>query len=340
MRLFAKLLILTLSIGLLPLLALSMVLIDTNAAALRNSTRQLHLSLASDASRAVRMDLSSAKAELTGIGQLLLAPGLGDDATRLALAGSKVTSSDALDYAAIYDPGGRMIVALHAKESAPIDPPRQLDGEVLSQLTAGALIPGQVRAGPKGPLLPLYVALAQDGQRKAIVGTAIDLRPLCKTVSELADRRLEGVGSVMVVNEKRELIVAPDPARVLRHESLATLGIFSAIVGNMGFRQELGAAPEFEQDGIEMLGALEAMPEQAWAVIVQEPRAVAYHSLLTSCARKLILLRAARRHRRIAGRHPGRTAADQTDRAAGDRQPRDRRAPLREGPRRGREARR
>jgi len=292
LRLFAKLLLLTLAIGLVPLLALSATMLDTNADALRNVTRQLHLSLASNARRAVEMDLAAARAELIGIGQLLLAPGLGDDDTRLKLAGSKVTASEALDYAAIYEPGGRMIVALRAKESAPIDPPRQLDGELLGQLEPGKLTPGQVRAGPAGPLLPLYVALYAGDQRRAIVGTAIDLRPLCRTAAELAERRLaQGAGSVMVVNEKRELVVAADPARVLRHESLLQSGIFSAIVGNMGFRQEIAFSPEFEQDGAEMLGALEAMPEQGWAVIVQEPRALAYHALFVM--RKTVLAFAA-----------------------------------------------
>jgi len=280
LRLFPKLLLLTLAIGLVPLLLLSASMLNTNADALRHSTRELHLSLASDARRAVRMDLAAAKAELVGIGQLLIAPGLGDDATRLALAGSKVTASEAIDFAAIYSPGGRLVVALRAKETAKIDPPAQLDGEVLAQLAPGKLVPGSVREGPDGPLLPLYVSIEVAGERRAIVGTALDLRPLCRTVAELSERRLGGVGSVMVVNEKRELLVAPDPARVLHHESLAQLGIFSALVGSMGFRQELGAAPEFMQDGVEMLGALEAMPEMNWGVIVQQPRELAYHSLI------------------------------------------------------------
>jgi adenylate cyclase len=287
LRLFAKLLILTLLIGLVPLLALSFAMLDTNAAALRNVTRQLHLSLASDANRAVEAELAATRTELTGIGQLLLAPGLGDDQTRLTLAGAKVTSSHALDYAAIYDPGGKMIVALKATEAGPIDPPRQLTGEILGQLGEGKLTPGAVRTAalatastPVRPLLPLYVALYLNGERKLIVGTAIDLTPLCKAAADLNEQRLGGVGSVLVVNEKRELVVAPDPERVAAHESLAAHGIFSAIVGNMGFRQKIGLSPEFTQDGVEMLGALEAIPEQGWAVIVQEPRAVAYHSLI------------------------------------------------------------
>jgi len=287
LRLFAKLLILTLLIGLVPLLALSFAMLDTNAAALRNVTRQLHLSLASDANRAVEAELAATRSELTGIGQLLLAPGLGDDQTRLTLVGAKVTSSHALDYAAVYDPGGKMIVALKAAESGPIDPPRQLAGEILGQLGEGKLIPGTVRSGALvtpstqvRPLLPLYVALYLNGERTLIVGTAIDLTPLCKAAADLNEQRLGGVGSVLVVNEKRELVVAPDPERVAAHESLAAHGIFSAIVGNMGFRQKIGLSPEFTQDGVEMLGALEAIPEQGWAVIVQEPRAVAYHSLI------------------------------------------------------------
>ena len=278
MRLFHKLFLVTLAIGLGPLLGLAAAMLDTNADALRHSTRQLHLAIAGDAARTVRGKLGAAKAELLGIGQLLLGDGSASDDLRSSLVAAKVTSSEAIDFAAVYAPGGRFFLSWKAKESAKVEAPRQLDGEVLQRLRPGELTPGEVLETPSGPVLPLYLAYQVNGAVRGVVGTFLDLGPLCATAQELGER-LGGGGGVLVVDEKRTLVVAADRARVAKRESLKEYGIFTAVSGNLGFRREIGASPEFKDGAREMLGALEPMPELGWAVVVYQPRDFAYHSL-------------------------------------------------------------
>jgi class 3 adenylate cyclase len=277
LRLFHKIFLVTLAIGLLPLAGLAIAVYDTNAAALRYSTRQLHLAIATDAVRAVRAQLGAARTELLGIGQLLLAPGLGDDARRLALASSKVTSSDAIDVAAVYSPAGTLIVAIKAKEAQPALPlPRQLEPRLLERLKAGQLTSSEVI---QGPALPVFLPIEIDGQRLGILATALDLNGLCGTLRELGERRLSNPDGVFVVDGQLSLVAASVPARVERRESMAGQGPFSAISGSAAVRPEIGAALEFSHGGVEMLGALEAVPELDWAVVVEQPRALAYYSL-------------------------------------------------------------
>ena len=278
LRLFHKLFLVTLAIGLGPLLGLAAAMLDTNAEALRHSTRRLHLAIAGDAARTVRSKLTAAKAELLGIGQLLLGDGAASDDVRSSLVAAKVTSSEALDFAAVYAPDGRFFLSWKAKESAQVEAPRQLEGQLLQRLKPGELTPGEVRETPTGPVLPLYLSYQVGGEVRGIIGTFLDLGPLCATAQELGER-LGGGGGVLVVDEKRTLVVAADQARVALRESLASYGIFSAISGNLGFRREIGASPEFKDGEREMLGALEPMSELGWAVIVFQPRDFAYHSL-------------------------------------------------------------
>ena len=278
MRLFHKLFLVTLAIGLGPLLALAAAMLDTNAEALRHSTRQLHLAIAGDAARTVRSKLTATKSELLGIGQLLLGDGSASDDLRSSLVAAKVTSSEAIDFAAVYAPGGRFFLSWKAKEAAQVEAPQQLDGEILQRLKPGELTPGEVRQTPTGPVLSLYLPYQVGGKLRGIIATFLDLGPLCATAQELGER-LGGGGGVMVVDEKRTLVVAADKERVALRESLKDYGIFSAISGNLGFRREIGASPEFKDGEREMLGALEPMSELGWAVIVFQPRDFAYHSL-------------------------------------------------------------
>ncbi|MBS2023823.1 MAG: HAMP domain-containing protein, partial [Deltaproteobacteria bacterium] len=226
----------------------------------------------------VRSGLASVQGELLGVGQLLLAPGLGDDARRIALAGSKVTGSGTIDLAAVYDPQGKLVLALKAKESE-LAPAQQLPQELVARLKTGELALGPIESPQSGPRLLVALPIDVDGQRRGIVSTSLDLSPLCKLVGELGERRLSGSDGVLVVDESRTIVLAGDVRRVTAHENLLERGIFSAIRGNASFRQEMGAAPSFMDGPREMVGALETLPELGWGVVVQQPRAVAFRSI-------------------------------------------------------------
>ncbi|QRK04603.1 hypothetical protein JQX13_30675 [Archangium violaceum] len=91
-------------------------MMDTNADALQELVRHLHRSIVGDVQRAVRGALARVEQELAGVGQILFAPGLGDDATRFALVGSRVAALDNIDFVTLYAPSGPIVTTVKADE--------------------------------------------------------------------------------------------------------------------------------------------------------------------------------------------------------------------------------
>ena len=273
---FVRLLALTLIVALLPLLGLGAAMINRNAATLDYLTRRLHLEVAADVRRAVEAQVERTREELTGIGQLLLAPGLGDDERRLALVGAKVTESGLFDAITLYDKNGQRALTVKAKEVPAQPAPQQLDPTLLRSLDKGQLIAGEILPGPK---LQLFLPVHSGSEVRATLMAAISLDGLCALVGELGESRLQWHDAIFVVDEQRRLLVAADTARVAARESLAGKGIFAAAKGDVSFTNRIGFSPEFVEDGRAMLGAVEVLPLLGWAVVAREPRAEAYRSL-------------------------------------------------------------
>jgi adenylate cyclase len=270
---FLRIVTFGLAVSLPPLAALGLTMIDVNADALRTSSRQLHLAIAADVRRAIRGEIGRAEEELTGIGQLLLAPGLGDDEKRLALVGAKVTASDRLDYVTLYGPDGARAGSLKAKEAPEPKSPEKLDDKLLAALAKRRLSPGEAQAAG----LPLAAAIEVDGVVKGYLTTTLRLDRLDALVKELGERRLESADAVVVVDDARRVVLGGK-----RGEALAHKGIFAALQGNPSFSEnEFGVSPEFTEGGRAMLGALETVPELGWAVVARQPRDLAYASLDT-----------------------------------------------------------
>jgi class 3 adenylate cyclase len=130
------------------------------------------------------------------------------------------------------------------------------------------------------PVLPVFRAVIIDGAVKGFLATELRLDGLCATVAEVGERRLGTRDAVLVVDESLALVLAADPARAARRESLAGRGLFAALAPG-SFAADFGAAPDFDEDGVPMLGAVETMPDLRWAVVVRQARDVAYRSLGT-----------------------------------------------------------
>jgi adenylate cyclase len=263
-----------------PLGALGWIVVDRNEAALNESARTLHLAIAADVRRAVRGELSRVREELTGIGQLLLSPGLGEDEQRLPLVEAAVTSSESFDFISLYGPDGALAGSMKAKEVEDPEAAPSLD----EPTRAGArkervTVAGMTKFGG-APALRVVAAVLVGAETRGYLVTAVPITRLSALVAELGEERLGSRDRVYVVDEQRRLVIHADPARVLAGESVADRGIFQVLEGD-GFRENIGIAPEFVSDGRAMLGALETVPEHGWAVVVERPRAIAYASLET-----------------------------------------------------------
>jgi hypothetical protein len=110
--LFTRLFLLILACALPPLLGLGLKMMDTNAEALEEVVRHLHRSIVGDVQRTVRVELARVEQELDSIGMILFAPGLGDDSTRFALAGSRVGALASIDFVTLYAPSGQSVTTV------------------------------------------------------------------------------------------------------------------------------------------------------------------------------------------------------------------------------------
>jgi adenylate cyclase len=275
--LVARLLLLILAVSLPPLIGLGRVMVDVNADALRLASRELHLAIAGDVRRAIGGELARDQQELESVGYLLLAPGLGSDDERVALAASRISTSTAIDFVTVYVPDGRRLWTIKAKEVPTPEVPTELSPEVLKTAPVGALLPLEVQRGTEESWLSVVHRVEVNGQTRAFLLTHLRLAPLLEQLSKLGEERLGSRAGLYVVDESRRIVLHADPARI--GTSRQGIGIFTALEGNASFHALFGVSPEFEEDGTSMVGALETVPELGWAVVVQRPQALAYASL-------------------------------------------------------------
>ncbi|MET0402841.1 MAG: adenylate/guanylate cyclase domain-containing protein [Cystobacter sp.] len=280
--LFTRLFLLILACALPPLGALGWKMMDTNAQALEEVVRHLHRSLVGDVQRAVRGSLARVEQDLEGLGQLLFAPGLGDDATRFALVGARLAALGHIDFVTLYAPNGQSITTVKADEVPAPRVTSRLEAPLLDVLVSrGHLVTRDVGAGAGGgPVLEVFFPIVREGTVRAILGTQVKLGELCALVGELGERFLGSRENVFVVDARRRLVLHSEPSRVASREDFSSHGLFAALSGDSSFTTDMAAVSDFHQGEEAMLGSLEALSEHQWAVVVQQPRAVAYASLL------------------------------------------------------------
>ncbi|MFY0529987.1 adenylate/guanylate cyclase domain-containing protein [Archangium gephyra] len=281
--LFTRLFLLILLCALPPLVGLGWKMMDTNEEALKESALHLYRAIAGDVQRSVRDELIRVEQDLTGISQILFEPGLGDDATRFALVGSRLAAPDDIDFVTLYAPSGQSVTTVKADE---VPDPRvapRLEPSLLEALRAsnGHLVSHAVRADAQGePVLEAFYPIIQkDGTVRAILGTQVKLRTLCDLMEELGEKFLGSRENVFVVDHQRRIVLHADRARVVAREDLSRHGLFAALSGDSSFKTNMAAISEFQLDGLEMVGALDVISRQGWAVAVQQPRSVVYASL-------------------------------------------------------------
>jgi class 3 adenylate cyclase len=276
--LFTRLFLLILLTALPPLVGLGAYILSTGERELREATDALFRSNVATVNQAVQGELERVQQELSGIGLLLLAPGLGEDSVRVALASNKVASSSLFDSVTLYGPGGVRAFTLNAKEARPLDMPALLEPELREALATQRQVIRDVRAGSQGPVIDFFTPVKVQGEVRGYLGTQVKLGRLCELMQQLGTH-LGSNGDVFVVDAQRRLVLHADTSRVLARESREGQGLFQT-VGNMSFSVEsLGTSREFSEAGVEMFGTLQPLPELGWAVVVQRPRAEAHKAL-------------------------------------------------------------
>ncbi|OJT17482.1 hypothetical protein BO221_46095 [Archangium sp. Cb G35] len=283
--LFARLFLLILVCTLPPLMWLGLEMMNANEVALTETVRHQHRSIVWSVQRTVRGELARVEQDLEDVSNILFRPGPSDDAKRYALAGSRVAVLRDIDFVTLYAPSGQSITTVKAEEVPDPRVPSRLEPALLDALRAsnGQLVVQGVHANAQGePLLDVFFPIVRDGgSMRAVLGTQVKLRELCKVIGNFGEQFLGSRENVFVVDRERRLVLHADPARVAAREDLSRHGLFSALSGDSSFRTDMVAISDFQLDGVEMLGSLEVLSERGWAVAVYQPQSVVYASLST-----------------------------------------------------------
>jgi adenylate cyclase len=278
---FSRVLLFGLAASLAPIAGLGYALLDLNTRALKQSTAELRVAVIEDVRGAIRAEMERTREELTGMGQLLLAPGLGDDDRRIALVGSKVTASEAFDHVTIYDAKGQLNGTIKALETPSPPAPQQLDAGTLEQAQTGRLVVREFRNDASNPLAEVVLAVRVDGVVRGHLATSLKLAALCRTLAELGERRLQSRDALYVVDEQRRLVLSADSARAASRRDESGRGIFSLKLGNPSFTNDFVTSIEepYLEDGRKVVGSFETIHELGWNVVARQPRDLAFASL-------------------------------------------------------------
>ncbi|WP_160174409.1 adenylate/guanylate cyclase domain-containing protein [Archangium violaceum] len=280
--LFARLFLLILLCTLPPLMWLGLDMMDANVVALTETVRHQHRSIVWAVQRTVRSELARVEQDLEDVSNILFGPGLGDDATRYALAGSRVAALRDIDFVTLYAPSGQSVTTVKAEEVPDPRVPSRLEPALIEALRAanGQLVVQGVHANAPGePVLDVFFPIVHDGTVRAVLGTQVKLREMCKVIGNFGEQFLGSRENVFVVDRERRIVLHADLARVAAREELSRHGLFSALSGDSSFNTNMAAISDFQLDGVEMLGSLEVISERGWAVAVQQPQSVVYASL-------------------------------------------------------------
>jgi class 3 adenylate cyclase len=271
-----RLLLLILLVSVPPLVGLGLTMMNVNAGALEQSSRELHLAIATDVRRALRRDLAYSQQESAAIAYLMLAPGVGTAQERETLAAVQLASSELIDFVTFYGEDGARLGTIKSRGLADPDTPERLPAaEELPE--QGLRILDTVTTG-KAPSLRVVQRVSLEQGPKVLVLTHVRLEPLSQHLEVLSKEwEWSGFsGGVYVVDEQRRVMLHTDSAQ--QGTSLAEFDFFEAIGKEVPFRNDFSAASDFETD-TPMFGALVTVPELGWAVVVQRPRALAFASV-------------------------------------------------------------
>lgn len=263
-------------IAVVPPSVLGLALIDVNAGAIEEGSREFQLAVVADIAgerTAVRDDARRA----LGAMRRGLIEGEADDAARLALMRALLVADVTLDHVAVHEPSGEVIDVLRREdEQMPVVEalPAALRGE------HDALLMGPPR--PDGRVvvsLPLFAA----GRVTGYLSSALSLAAVEARLTTLARVHFPGQATPLrVVDADRRLLAGAG-----EHGAVVASPLFE---GLDAANQRAGVSPSrvFVEAGTPMVGAWAAVEGTPWVVGVAEPEAVVFSSLVAM--RELVVL--------------------------------------------------
>ncbi len=269
-----------------PVVGIGLALMGVNAATLEVSTRDYHLSVTEDVAARLDETLRQAEDGLDAVGRVLADDSV-SEAGRLALVVSLVEGSALLDHAVLFDKEGGCIDVVRESSVGEVACEGVSPSLVEAASSQGVVTEG-VAVWADGVRVRVMVPILVGGRVTGLVGSWVSLAPLQERVAYLATQRFGGAPeAILVLDEEHRLLVHADPARARSREEVK-LELLSGMTPEMFQRQVTQSGDFVGAGGEAMLGAVRPMAHRPWVVVVQEPQAVAYASLVQM--RRLVAL--------------------------------------------------
>lgn len=281
----AKLTLLAILIGVIPLIAVGFVVEDVNEDALGRANQELLEVVVGNVSGVADGVIDRADRELKMVAARLADPAR-PASERIDAAAAAVSFARNVSEVGVYDASGARIDTFKVPDADPTPPlPATLPAALLAPGTAGRYgdlaIDGQdafiLRAVPvegQGArwMLAAQVSLAEVGDRVASIGLT----------------NLPRGHALMVVDTALRIVADSHGERVGQAVSAADAGVLTGVDGQ-ALDKGVQLTGEFKRaDGERMLGAIRSIDNTPFAVVVEIPRKVAYHSI--AAVRKIVIV--------------------------------------------------
>lgn len=268
--------------AMLPLAVTTAVLGTVSLQPLRDSAREYRHAVVEDAANAVYTHFEGAFSELATAGAALAREDLSLD-ERLSATESVLRGARWLQRVGVYDGTGTLVDTFRRGNQSELDPlPERLSAAVCTRAARENIAVEAATRGPHGEPRYAMVAPILRGTEQKLYGfvrTEIPLTPLALQLAATSRRRFEeDPNRIYVVDAHLRVVVHHDEA--MRGTSVAGRGLVATFASDdAGTAQRaVTYSSEYDVDGESMLGVLMTLPRLGWAVVVEQPRAIAYRA--------------------------------------------------------------
>jgi HAMP domain-containing protein len=276
-RLWRKLALVLLGIGVLPLFFAAYLIADGDARRIAESARAYHLATAEIALGETRGLVARALAEARALGAILARTGQPAE-RREAAARAQLLGAELIDDVAVYDRTGERLLVMRSSGGTRWTPPESLAPAVRDEVVRlGQRVGERDVTGAIGLELVLPIRTGEGeapGELYAFLAAFVDLSPLSALVRDLGTRHFADARRVRLLDERLRVIAAADPA--LLGTSLAGSPVVADVSGAAPFSRDVAYTVDYADAEGELIGAIVPLPELGWAALVEEPQEDAY----------------------------------------------------------------
>jgi adenylate cyclase len=280
-----KTVLLLATLATVPVVASTLLLLDTNKQAIKTTERQLQASLLAEASgtttrllRSAQNDAEAVAIALAEAARATPAPGEGDGMSGVRATLATRSSFDAVRFEV---PQANVSTILRVADRGKTDVPSSSDAlrQAADERGVGLLV-----TGPGKATLTVAVPMAAATDKKPAKGyvTAnVDLAQLTPLLTELAERRFGKDARMLLVDGDKRAIASAGPDVTAAGELTSAHPLWKTIPAGIPWSQRVDTVVEYQAGSEEMVGAFETIPDIGWALAVWRPERVAYAPLHT-----------------------------------------------------------